>query len=51
MLLYSASEDDLDMVGCLLDFHEISAPPKKTLKPVMGILIYELVAQSVSMKP
>ena len=46
--LYSASADDLEMVGCFLDFQEIRESPKKMQNPVTDFLESAQVAQSAS---
>ena len=47
--LYSASEELLDMVCCILDFHDTRDSPKKTEKPVRDLLESGHVAQSESL--
>lgn len=39
--LYSTLEDDLDTVGCFLDFHEISESPRNKQNLEMYLLVFE----------
>jgi hypothetical protein len=50
MALYSASADDLEIVLCFLDFHEIKESLIKTQYPVIGLLVSGHAAQSESVK-
>lgn len=47
---YSASAEDLDMVACFLDHHDINESPKKMQKPVVDFLVSMHMAQSESEK-
>lgn len=49
-LLYSASEEDLYIVCCFLDFQETKALPKKMQKHVTDLLVYDHAAQSAFVK-
>ena len=48
---YSASDEDLEMVGCFLLFQEINEEPKKKQKPYMECLVSGHVPQSESTYP
>lgn len=48
---YSASAEDLDTVLYFLAFHDTSASPRNTQKPVVDFLVSEHEAQSASEKP
>ena len=50
MTLYSASKDDLDTVGCFLDFQQIGDLPKRRMCPVTDRLLSGHEAQSKSKK-
>ncbi len=47
---YSASADDREIVGCFLDFQEMSEAPRKMQKPVVERLVSRHPAQSLSQK-
>lgn len=49
--LYSASEEDLEMVTCFLAFQDISEEPKKKQNPVVDLLESTQPAQSASTYP
>jgi hypothetical protein len=46
--LYLDSAEDLEMVSCFLNFHEIKEYPRKTQNPVMDLRVSEHPAQSAS---
>lgn len=50
IVLYSASADDLDTVGCFLDFQEIKESLRKKQQPAMDLRVSGQVAQSESEK-
>jgi hypothetical protein len=49
--LYSASEEDLEMVGCFLAFQQIREFPIKKQYPVIDFLVSMHPPQSASVKP
>jgi hypothetical protein len=49
--LYSASEEDLEMVCCFLAFHEINDEPMKKQYPDVDLLVSKQPAQSASEYP
>jgi hypothetical protein len=49
--LYSASEEDFEMVCCFLAFHEIRDEPKKKQYPDIDLLVSKHPAQSASEYP
>lgn len=51
MALYSASDEDLDTVGCFLDFQEMRLESRKIQYPVTDHLVSRHAAQSESLKP
>ena len=50
MALYSASEEDLETVGCFLDFQKIRDFPSRKMYPLMDLLLSGQEAQSKSEK-
>jgi hypothetical protein len=46
--LYSASEEDIDTVGCFLAFQDMSEEPRNKQKPVVDLLESIHLAQSAS---
>lgn len=47
---YFASEEDLEIVACFLDFHDIRACPRKMQKPITDLLVSTHAPQSESEK-
>jgi len=47
-LLYSALAEERDIVTCFFDFREMRVLPKKTMKPLMDLLLWGQEAQSAS---
>lgn len=47
---YSASDDDLEMVGCFFDFQDTIEEPKKMEKSVIDFLVSGQAARSKSLE-